>query len=166
MSDAKVTGSVVVVTGAIPQPLDFLARTAAASAAMTASQRVEMALTHRSGSELPVRVVEALIGRGVPTGAQGVAGQSVQATLAALSLGFAKVAQRIPIISTIALNILVLVSANAVVAQALGLADMPWKWSSRGIATDLIHKSTLAVTATILERRRTNSALIRLAQNY
>ena len=112
-----------------PQPLDFVARTAAASAAMTASQRVEMALTHRPGSELPVRVVEALIGRGVPTGAQAVAGQFAQATLAALALGFAKVAHRIPIVPTIALNILLLVSANAVVAQALGLGDMPWKWS-------------------------------------
>ena len=81
-----------------PQPLDFVARTAAASAAMTASQRVEMALTHRPGSELPVRVVEALIGRGVPTGAQAVAGQFAQATLAALALGFAKVAHRIPIV--------------------------------------------------------------------
>jgi hypothetical protein len=86
MSHDQVAGSVVVVTGALsgigeaarirnhamsakPQPLDFVARTAAASAAMTASQRVEMALTHRPGSELPVRVVEALIGRGVPTGA-------------------------------------------------------------------------------------------------
>jgi hypothetical protein len=166
MSHDKVTSSVVVVTGAKPQPLDFLARTAAASAAMTASQRIEMALTHRRGSELPVRVVEALIGRGVPTGAQAVAGQSVQATLAALSLCFAKVAQRIPSVPPIALNILLLVSTNAVVAQALGLGDMPWKWSSRDIATDLIHKSTLAVTATILERRRKNSAVIRAAQNY
>ena len=102
-----------------PQPLDFVARTAAASAAMTASQRVEMALTHRPGSELPVRVVEALIGRGLPTGAQAVAGQFAQAILAALALGFAKAAHRIPIVPTIALNILLLVSANAVVAQLL-----------------------------------------------
>jgi len=145
------------------QPLDFAVRTAAASAAMTASQRVEMALTHRPGSELPVQVVEALIGRGVPTAAQAVAGQSAQATLAALSLGFAKVAHRIPIVPTIALNILLLVSANAVVAQALGLGDMPWKWSSRDIATDLTHKTTLAIAATALNRRRKNSAPIRPA---
>ena len=146
-----------------PQPLDFVARTAAASAAMTASQRVEMALTHRPGSELPVRVVEALIGRGVPTGAQAVAGQFPQAMLAALALGFAKVAQRIPIVPAIALNILLLVSANAVVAQALGLGDMPWKWSSRDIATDVTHKTTLAIAATTLGRRRKNSALTRPA---
>jgi hypothetical protein len=146
-----------------PQPLDFVARTAAASAAMTASQRVEMALTHRPGSELPVRVVEALIGRGVPTGAQAVAGQFAQATLAALALGFAKVAHRIPIVPTIALNIFLLVSANAVVAQALGLGDMPWKWSGRDIATDLTHKTTLAIAATTLSRRRKNSTPIRAA---
>jgi hypothetical protein len=144
-----------------PQPLGFVARTAAASAAMTASQRVEMALTHRPGSELPVRVVETLIGRSVPTGAQPVAGQFAQATLAALALGFAKVAQRIPIVPTIALNILLLVSANAVVAQALGLGDMPWKWSSRDIAIDVTHKTTLAIAATTLSRRRKNSAPIR-----
>ena len=144
-----------------PQPLDFVARTAAASAAMTASQRVEMALTHRAGSELPVRVVEALIGRSVPTGAQAVAGQLTQATLAALALIFAKVAHRIPIVPTIALNILLLFSTNAVVAQALGLVDMPWKWSSRDIATDFTHKTTLAIAATTLGRRRKKSALTR-----
>jgi hypothetical protein len=146
---------------AIPRPFGFVARTAAASAAMTASQRVEMALTHRPGSRLPVRVVEALIGRGVPTGAQTVAGQLAQATLAALALGFAKVAHRIPIVPTIALNIVLLVSANAVVAQALGLGDMPWKWSSRDITIDVTHKTTLAIAATTLSRRRTNSAPIR-----
>jgi hypothetical protein len=32
-------------------PLHFVARTVAASAAMTASQRVEMRLTHRPGSD-------------------------------------------------------------------------------------------------------------------
>ena len=89
-----------------PQPLDFVARTAAASGAMAASQRVEMALTHRPENELPVRVVEALIGRGLPTGAQAVAGQFAQAILAALALGFAKVAHRIPIVPTIALDVL------------------------------------------------------------
>jgi len=146
-----------------PQPLDFVARTAAASGAMAASQRVEMALTHRPGSKLPVRVVEALIGRGLPTGAQAVAGQFAQAILAALALGFAKAAHRIPIVPTIALNMLLLVSANAVVAQALGLGDMPWKWSGRDIATDLTHKTTLAIAATTLSRRRKNSALIRAA---
>ena len=146
-----------------PQPLDFVARTAAASAAMTASQRVEMALTHRPGSELPVRIVEALIGRTVPTGAQAVTGQFAQATLAALSLGFAKAAHRIPVVPTIALNILLLVSANAVVAQALGLGNMPWKWSSRDITTDLMHKTTLAIAATTLGRRRKNGALTRPA---
>jgi hypothetical protein len=143
------------------QPLDFVARTAAASAAMTASQRVEMALTHRPGSELPVRVVEALIGRDVPTGLKAVAGQFPQASLAALALGFAKVTQRIPIVPTIVLNILLLISANAVVARALRLGDMPWKWSSRDIAIDLTHKTTLAIAATTLGRRRKNCAPIR-----
>ena len=160
---ARATGIRNHVMSAKPQPLDFVARTAAASGAMAASQRVEMALTHRPGSKLPVRVVEALIGRGVPTGAQAVAGQFAQATLAALALGFAKVAHRIPILPTIALNIVLLVSANAVVAQALGLGDIPWKWSSRDIATDLTHKTTLAIAATTLSRRRKNSALIRAA---
>jgi hypothetical protein len=146
-----------------PQPLDFVARTAAASAAMAVSQRVEMALTHRPGSKLPVRVVEALIGRGLPTGAQAVAGQFAQATLAALALGSAEAAHRIPIVPAIALNIVVLVSANAVVARALGLGDVPWKWSFRDIATDLTHKTTLAIAATTLGRRRKNSALTRPA---
>jgi hypothetical protein len=146
------------------KPLDFVARTVAANAAMAASQRVEMALTHRPGSKEPVRVVEALIGRGLPTGAQAVAGQFAQATLAAMALGFAKAAHRIPIVPTIAINMLLLVSANAVVARAVGLGDMPWKWSARDIVTDLTHKTTLAIAATTLGRRRKSSASIRRAR--
>jgi hypothetical protein len=135
-------------------PLGFVIHTVAASAAISASQHIEMSLTHRPGSDLPVRVVEAITGRSVPPRAQVVVGQLAQATLAALALGFAKAAQRIPIGLRIALNVLLLVSTNAVVAQALGLGDMPWRWSGRDLATDIAHKSTLGIAATALSRRR------------
>jgi hypothetical protein len=102
----------------------------------------------------------------VPTGAQAVAGQFAQATLAALSLGFAKAAYRIPVVPTIVLNILLLVSANAMVTQPLRLGDMPWKRSSRDITTDLMHKTTLAIAATTLGRRsRGDAPCCRLSQS-
>ncbi|WP_157681345.1 hypothetical protein [Mycobacterium sp. JS623] len=81
-----------------------------------------------------------------------------------MALGFAKAAHRIPIVPTIAINILLLVSANAVVARAVGLGDMPWRWSARDIVTDLTHKTTLAIAATTLGRRRKSSESIRRAR--
>jgi O6-methylguanine-DNA--protein-cysteine methyltransferase len=152
--DRRVSSQRSYVMNTRTKPLDFVARTFAASAAMTASQRVEIRLTHRPDSDLPIRVVEVLTGRTVPPGSRAVVGQLAQATLAALAVGFAKAAQRIPIVPAIALNVLLLVSTNAVVARALGLSDMPWKWSRQDVATDITHKSTLAAAATALSRPR------------
>ena len=63
--------------------IDFLLQTVAASAAMTASQRAEMLVTRRAGSDLPVRVVERLTGRSVSgEAARTVVGHLAQGGLA------------------------------------------------------------------------------------
>jgi hypothetical protein len=131
----------------------FATRTLTASALMTLSQHVEMSLTHRRGSELPVQVFEKLTGRSVPAGVKRtVAGQVVQGMLAASALAFAGLARSADAAPAAAMTGLFLVSTNAVGARALHLSDMPWKWSKQDIATDALHKTILAVTATVLAR--------------
>jgi hypothetical protein len=132
---------------------DFAARTLTASALTTVSQHVEMSLTHRSGSELPVLVFEKLTGRSVPAGVRRtIAGQVVQGMLATSALASAKVVRRVDSAPAAAITALFLVSTNAVGARALHLSDIPWKWSRQDIATDALHKTILAVTATVLAR--------------
>ena len=73
---------------------DFATRSLAASALMTVSQHVEMSVTHRQGSELPVSVFEKLTGRSVPSDfKRTIAGQVVQGMLAASALAFARLAR-------------------------------------------------------------------------
>lgn len=133
----------------------LITRTAAASAAMTASQHLEIALTRRPGSDLPVRIMERLTGHPVAGGPARVAvGQATQGLLAASAVIMARLMSRVPVVVAIAAESLFLVMTNAAVARGLNLGDMPWAWSRRDLATDLAHKTSLATTAVLLTRGR------------
>lgn len=131
----------------------LITRTAAASAAMTASQHVEIALTRRPGSDLPVRIMERLTGHPAAGGPARIAmGQTTQSLLAASAVIMARLMSRVPVVVAIASESLFLVMTNAAVARILSLGDMPWAWSHRDLATDLTHKTSLATTAVLLTR--------------
>jgi hypothetical protein len=131
----------------------LIARTAVANAAMTASQHLEIALTRRPGSDLPVRILERLTGHPVAGGPARVAvGQTTQSLLAASAVTMARLMSRLPVVVAIAAESLFLVATNAAVARVLNLADMPWAWSHRDLATDLAHKTSLATAAVLLTR--------------
>lgn len=133
--------------------LDFLGRVAAASAVMTISQHVEIAITHRAPSDLPVRVFEKLTGLTVPAGAaRVVAGQIPQGALAAQAVGVARRTRHLPPIPAVLLNLSTLVVSNAFIARALRLSELPWRWSADEIGTDLVHKTSLAIAAYVLTR--------------
>ncbi len=131
----------------------FMARTAAASTAMTASQHLEMLVTGRPPSDFPVRVVEQLTGRTVPAGvARTTVGHLSQATLAAMAVLLAgqtrnaKPAPAIVLIST------ALVVGDATMARLLGLSEAPWKWPRRDLAIEFMHKTSLAIASRALTR--------------
>jgi hypothetical protein len=128
--------------------VDFVLRAVAASAVMTVSQHIEMRLTQRPGSDLPVRVVERLTRRSIPPGiARVLAGQLTQATLAAAAIALARFTRRSPALLALASSLLLLWFGNALALRALRLADMPWHWSKQELGTDLLHKSSLALAA-------------------
>jgi hypothetical protein len=131
----------------------LITRTAVANAAMTASQHLEIALTRRPGSDLPVRILERLTGRPVAGGpARVAAGQTTQSLAAASAVIMARVMSRLPLVVAIAAESLFLVLTNAAVARVLNLGDMPWAWSHRDLVTDLTHKTSLATAAVLLTR--------------
>ena len=131
----------------------LITRTAAASAVMTASQHLEIALTRRPGSDLPVRIMERLTGHPVAGGpARAAVGQTTQSLLAASAVIMARLMSRVPVVVALAAESLFLVMTNAAVARVLNLGDMPWAWSHRDLATDLTHKTSLATTAVLLTR--------------
>jgi hypothetical protein len=133
--------------------VDFVLRTVAASAVMTLSQRIEMGLTQRPGSDLPVRVIERLAHRSIPSGVASVlAGQLAQGTLAAAAIALAKLTGRSPALLALAPAVLLLSFSNALVLRALGLAEMPWRWSKQELGTDLLHKASLALAAQTIIR--------------
>lgn len=129
----------------------FMARTAAASAAMTASQHLEMLVTHREPSDFPVRVVERLTGRTLPAGdvrtAVGHLSQASLAAMAVLLAGLTHHAKPAPAIVFIATAVVV---SDAALGRLLGLSEAPWKWSRRDLAIELAHKTSLAAASRAL----------------
>jgi hypothetical protein len=133
--------------------LEFFAQTATASGAMTLSQYIEISLTHRAESDLPVRIVEHLTRHTMPRGPTRVAvGQMTQGSLAALAVISARSMSHLPAPVAMSAGSLFLVMTNAVVARLCDLAGMPWSWPMRDFATDLIHKTSLATAALLVTR--------------
>jgi len=128
---------------------------AVASAIMSVSQYVEMSLTHRAPSDLPVRLVEAIAKREARPGFQReAAGEVGQGTLAAIALASANVMRTIPMAEAIALNALMMSLGNAAALRAARLGGMPWTWSRRELVIDLTHKTVLSMaTRAIVERQ-------------
>jgi hypothetical protein len=133
----------------------FTLQVAVASAIMSVSQYVEMGLTHRAPSELPIRLVEAIAKREATPGFQrDAAGEFGQGALAAIALASANLMRTIPMAEAIALNALMMSLGNAAAVRAAGLGGMPWTWSRRELAIDLTHKTVLSLaTRAIVERQ-------------
>jgi hypothetical protein len=133
----------------------FLTRVAAASVIMSVSQYVEIGLTHRPPSDLPVRLVETITRTQANSGRQQrVAGEIGQGTLAATALVSADLLRRIPTIPAVVLNALMMSLANAAIVRAVKLGGMPWTWSRGELAVDLTHKTVLSLaTRAMVERQ-------------
>ena len=133
----------------------FTLQVAVASAIMSVSQYVEISLTHRAPSDLPIRLVEAIAKREAKPGFQReAAGELGQGTLAAIALASANLMRTIPMAEAIALNALMMSLGNAAAVRAAGLGGMPWTWSRRELAIDLTHKTILSLaTRAIVERQ-------------
>ena len=133
-----------------------LAAGAAGTAAMTASQALEMRVTGRPASDVPGQVAQRLArvevtDRRAATAlslgthwAHGIAGGAVRGLI-----GLAGATG----VSAGALLFAGLWSMDASLYRALGIADAPWRWSGDALATDLFHKGLYSVVTSVVYDR-------------
>ena len=121
---------------------------AAGTIAMTVSERLEMAVTGRSGSTVPGQVAAHLVPGTDPDRDADVErlnapmhwahGIGMGAVRGALDLA----GVRGPAAS--AAHFALLWAGDAALYRALGVADVPWRWSADELASDVLHKGVYA----------------------
>lgn len=121
---------------------------AVGTAAMTVSERLEMVLSGREGSSVPGQVGAHLLPSMDPHSATDVAqlnspvhwvhGITMGAVRGALDVAGVQGAQ------ASLLHFALLWSGDAALYRALGVADVPWRWGTEELATDLVHKGVYA----------------------
>jgi hypothetical protein len=121
---------------------------AVGAAAMTLTQRLEMAVSGRAPSTVPGQVGAHLLPGADPRPVGDVArlnglvhwGHGM--TLGALRAALDGMGLRGPVAS--AAHFALLWSGDAALYRALGIADVPWRWSADELATDVLHKGVYA----------------------
>ena len=136
--------------------LTGVAAGAIGTAAMTASQAVEMKLTGREGSDVPGQVAEGLA-RAEVSDPQAKAALSLGTHWAHGFVGgglrgaIGSAGVRGP--AAAALLFAGLWTTDVTLYRALGIADYPWRWSKDALLTDLFHKGLYsAVTSAAYDR--------------
>ena len=132
------------------------------AAAMTVSERVEMALTGRQASDVPGQVGAKLLGRHPQTDAEmqrlstqvhwvhGILGGALRGVLerAGVTGAAASVA-----------HFAALLGGDASLYAALGIAPAPWDWKQDELAADVLHKGVYAaVTGVVYDALPTPTA--------
>ncbi len=122
---------------------------AVGTAAMTLTERLEMAISERPPSTVPGQVGAHLLPGVDPSAerdvarlngpvhwAHGIGMGAVRAALDGMGL-------RGPAAS--AAHFALLWGGDAALYRALGVADLPWRWSGDELATDVLHKGVYAM---------------------
>ncbi len=127
----------------------------AGTAAMTASQAVEMRLTGREGSTVPGKVGAAVLGLS-PDAAQEERLSQVVHWLHGMTGGVMRGAIGLTGLrgpGAGALHFGALWGTDVTLYAALGIAPAPWRWKPDELATDVFHKGVYAVvTAVVYDR--------------
>jgi len=118
------------------------------TAAMTATQAIEMRLSGRPASTVPGQVASRLlrlhpgddaelsrISRGMHW-AHGTTHGLVRAGIGALGLSGTAAAGA---------HLALLWTSDALLYKALGIADWPWRWAAAELVPDVLHKGTYAL---------------------
>ncbi len=121
---------------------------AVGTVAMTVSQRIEMAVTGRAGSQVPGQVGAHLVPGKDPQSPNDIAqlnsavhwghGIAMGAVRGALDVAGLRGPQ-----ASLAHFALVW-GGDAALYRSLGIAELPWRWSAADLATDMTHKGVYA----------------------
>jgi hypothetical protein len=125
------------------------------TAALTASQRIEMALTGRPPSDLPARVAEGVLGISVPGRARpavGFATHWVNNTSSGLGRAFAAgLGLRGP--AAAGATFVLYLGGGTLLFRRLDLAPPPWRRKPRELATEMFHAGVYAVATSVAYER-------------
>ena len=136
---------------------------AAGTIAMTMSERLEMSVSGRAGSQVPGQVGASLLpgrdggsDKDVPQlnaavhWAHGIAMGTVRAALGSAGL-------QGPTASVA--HFALVWGGDAALYRALGIADVPWRWGTDELASDVLHKGVYAaVTGTVYDALSADNA--------
>lgn len=128
-----------------------MAAGAVGTAAMTVSERLEMAVSGREGSQVPGEVGASLLPGKHRDSASDVAQLNDVAhwahgiTMGALR-GALDVAGLTGPQASLA-HFALLWGGDAALYRVLGIADVPWRWTPAELATDMLHKGVYAAVA-------------------
>jgi len=116
--------------------------------AMTASERLEMALTGREASKIPGQVGAHLVpGRNPSSPADVSRLNSPVHWVHGISMGTVRAAldaAGLRGLEASAVHFALLWSGDAALYKALGIAEAPWQWDADELAVDLLHKGIYA----------------------
>jgi len=121
---------------------------AVGTVAMTVSERLEMAVSGREGSQVPGKVGASLLPGKDPESASDVAQLNTAVhwthgiTMGALRGALDVAGLRGPEASLA--HFALLWGGDAALYRALGVADVPWHWTPDELATDMLHKGVYA----------------------
>jgi hypothetical protein len=146
------------VTGALDGAKRGLAAGFAGTVALTASQRLEMAITGRPPSELPAQVASGVLGID-PTGRQRQLVATATHWFNNTSSGLPRAALGAAGVNgapAVAGTMIAYLGGGAVLFSRLGLAPPPWRREPGALAVDVIHAAVYALA--------TNAAYERLSR--
>jgi hypothetical protein len=132
----------------LPSLVHGMVAGAIGTAAMTASERLEMSLSGRPASQVPGQVGAHLLPGSNPRSASDVARLNTPVhwahgvTMGALRAALDAAGVRGP--AATAAHLALVWGGDAALYRTLGIAGAPWNWGADELATDLLHKGVYA----------------------
>jgi hypothetical protein len=124
---------------------NVLRATVAGSAALAGAQVLDMRLTHRPPSDAPERLIAQIIRRPLPGWARTGSSYLSQSTIPLTIALMAELARLQTFSARLRLAVAVSLGAGTVVDPALGVCDLPWRWSRSDWVREVGLKSSLAI---------------------
>ncbi len=122
--------------------------------AMTVTERLEMAVSGREASLVPGRVGANLLPGKDPASSSDVERLNGPVHWAhGISMGALRGALDVAGIrggEASAVHFLLLWGGDAALYRALGIADLPWRWDTDDLATDMLHKGVYAAVTGVV----------------
>ncbi len=125
----------------------------AGTVALTISEKIEQSITHRESSTIPAQVGAKVARPQLRSGEDVERLGWVVHWAHGISMGLVRGLLGLTGLGALAASVLhygLVWGGDVLLYKGLGLAEMPWKWGGRALATDLFHKLVLSVVTSLV----------------